>query len=491
MAAGLLACGGELPTAPRPDEPFAEPPIAREFRGLWVATVANIDWPSSSALAATQQRDEFAHLVTVAEQRGLNAIVLQVRAAGDALYPSSREPWARALTGVQGGDPGYDPLAFAVAQAHQRGLELHAWFNPFRAGNLSDTIGLAPSHLAQRRPDLVRRHCRQLWFDPGEPEVRDHAIAVVLDVVARYDIDAVHLDDFFYPYPDSRCAGLDFADSATYARYVADGGALARDDWRRANIDGFVERLAAEVHAAAPGVRVGISPFGIWRPGQPQGITGLDAFATIYADSRRWLQEGWVDYLAPQLYWSIASSGQSFPALLDWWARQNVRRRHLWPGLAAYRVADGTASAFAASEIPSQVAHTRAQGHLPGGATGAILYNASAFRADRGGFASALATGAYASRAIPPASGWLDAAPPALPVVAAERQGALWRLAITGPTDARWWLVRWRAAGRWQQRLVRPSVAFVELPAAGIEGAVVNAIDRVGNASAAAIWRPE
>src|SRR4029079_9104817 len=189
-----------------------------------------------------------------------------------------------------------------------------------------------------------------IWMDPGEPDVHDRSMSVILDIVRRYDIDGIHADDYFYPYVVNDNAGkpIRFPDDATFAKY---GAGLSLADWRRANIDRFVERMYREVHAIKPTIKVGISPCGLWRPGNPAGITGLDAYASIYADSRKWLQQGWVDYLAPQLYWSIASTGQSYPALLDWWIAQSTQGRHVWPGLAAYRVSDGTTSAFSTNEI--------------------------------------------------------------------------------------------------------------------------------------------
>lgn len=496
--ASAAACGGNAPTAPGggtvapppppppPPAAFSVPAITREFRGMWIATVANIDWPSRAGLTAAQQQAELGLLLDAAQQTGLNAVMLQVRSAGDAMFPSTLEPWSRVLTGTQGGDPGYDPLAFAVQQARLRGLELHAWFNPFRAGNLSDTLRLSPLHFAVRRPDLVRR-CGQLWFDPGEPAVHDQAIAVVRDVVRRYDVDAVHIDDFFYPYPDT-CTN--FPDSLTFRRYQQGGGALSLGDWRRDNVNRFVERLYREVHAVSPLAKVGVSPFGIWRPGNPAGITGLDAFATIYADSRRWLQSGWVDYFAPQLYWSIASTGQSFPALLNWWTQQNTMRRHLWPGLASYRVGTGT-SPFSPSEIPSQVALVRDAAATAGGATGSILYNASSVRNNLGGFATALASGLYANGAIPPASPWLDATAPASPsLTVATGASALTATMTAGSPDTWWFLLRWRTNGTWRQRLVPTAQRVVDIPAANVDGIVLTAIDRAGNASGDAVWRP-
>jgi len=492
----LAACGADAPTGvtPPPDNgTVIVPPISREFRGLWVATVANIDWPSRNTLTADAQRAELLAILDLARSSGLNAVVLQVRAAGDALFPSALEPWARPLTGTQGTDPGWDPLLFAVAQAHARGLELHAWFNPFRAGSLSDTVRLAPLHFARRRADLARAYCTQLWFDPGEEAVHDQAIAVIRDVTTRYDIDAVHLDDFFYPYPDSRCPNLDFPDTAAFARYRLRGGSLPLGDWRRDNVNRFVERLYGAVHAVRATVRVGISPFGIWRPGNPAGIVGLDAYGSIYADSRFWLQQGWVDYFAPQLYWSLTSSGQNFGALLDWWTQQNTRQRHLWPGLAAYRIEDGSASAYAAGEIPAQIARSRQRS----GSIGTLLYNTTVLRENRGGLATTLATATNAAWALPPATTWLDGTPPEAPGVAITREanGTAWRLAITNRSvePLSWWLLRWREGTTWAHRLVPAANLTHELPVSGSRGVtthiVVNAIDRVGNASVDVVER--
>jgi len=353
-------------------------------------------------------------------------------------------------------------------------------------------LRLASTHFAVRRPDLARRYCTQLWFDPGEAAVQDQSIAVITDVLRRYDVDAVHLDDYFYPYPDSRCAGLDFPDGATFATYQRSGGLLARADWRRDNVNRFVERLYRESHAVAPKARVGISPFGIWRPGTPAGIVGLDSYASIYADSRLWLQRGWVDYFAPQLYWSIASTGQSFGSLLSWWGQQNTLRRHLWPGLAAYRVSDGSASSYVAAEIPAQVQLTRAQNAAAGGSTGSLLYNTTVVLNDRGGLRSLLAGGVFATRALPPATHWLDAVAPPAPTMIVTSTGAVLRVSITPVTSEplSWYLIRWRTNGAWSQRLQRVSALTADVPSAGTDGVVINAIDKVGNASTDVVWRP-
>ena len=491
LAALLLvaACSGAVVSAPSPSAPAsptpvasdtAPPPIAREMRGLWIATVANIDWPSRTTLTADQQRAELVDILDRAASNGINTVVLQVRPAADAIYRSSLEPWAAMLSGKQGTDPGYDPLAFAIEQAHARGLELHAWINPFRAGNAKDTALLAPTHLFNTRRSLLRVYGAQLWLEPGDSAIQNHVMRVVSDIVTRYDIDAIHADDYFYPYQENDASGrlIDFPDSATYA---ASGVTLSRADWRRANVDRFIERLYREVHQIKPTIKVGISPFGIWRPGSPAGVAGLDAYATLYADSRKWLQQGWVDYLAPQLYWSIAAPQQSFPALLDWWMAQNTLSRHLWPGLATYRVGDGTVSAFGASEIADQVKLTRAR---PAG-TGHILYNTTTtLKRSSGAVIGSLAP-LYAQRALVPASPWLDAVAPGAPSITVSGKSV--QVTAAAGEAARWWYVRAHGASGWTSRVVFADQRTVVMDAES-DRVLVNAVDQAGNVSGAAEW---
>jgi uncharacterized lipoprotein YddW (UPF0748 family) len=291
----------------------------------------------------------------------------------------------------------------------------------------------------------------------------------------------MHADDYFYPYPETDAANrtIVFPDAATYTRT---GGGLTIDDWRRANVDRFVERLYREVHAIAPTLPVGISPFGIWRPGSPVGVAGLDAYAAIYADSRKWLRQGWVDYLAPQLYWAIAAPQQSFPALLDWWLQENVGGRHVWPGLAAYRVGDGTSSAFTASEIPTQVSLTRGRPT----ASGHLLYNTTSTLTRNGGAVAASLGDLYRTRALPPAYPWLDGSPPQAPGITIA--GTLLSITPAASEPARWWVVRSRGASGWTTRVVFGTERTVALPA-GTTRALVNAVDAAGNLSGAAEWR--
>jgi uncharacterized lipoprotein YddW (UPF0748 family) len=458
------------------------------MRGLWVATVANIDWPSRKGLSASQQKAELVDILDRAAGIGFNTIVLQVRPAADALYDSQVEPWASLLSGNQGEHPGYDPLAFAVAEAHARGLQLHAWINPFRAGNTTDTARLASTHVWNARRDLVRVYGGNIWMDPGDPESHDRSLRVVRDIATRYDVDGIHADDYFYPYQvrDSANRLVSFPDDATYAKY---GGGMARDDWRRANIDRFVERMYREVHSVKPNLVVGLSPFGIWRPGFPEGIQGLDAFASIYADSRKWLQQGWVDYFVPQLYWAIDAQQQSFPVLLDWWSAQNPAHRHVWPGLAAYRVLNGAATAFALSELPRQMRIVREKLSEPG----EVLYNTKSTLYRIEGAIGDSVRPFYRVPAIMPAYRWLDSTPPLTPSLTVDGS----RIIPQSADQPRWWLVqahlpqRWTWTGRkrseWTTRLFRANnqVRLDRSP----DRVVIRAIDAAGNESAPAEWR--
>ncbi|MEU9997310.1 family 10 glycosylhydrolase [Streptomyces sp. NPDC050848] len=293
---------------------------AREFRGMWIATVYNRDWPSLAGLSAQAQRSELLAHLDRAVARRLNAVVLQVRPTADALWPSPHEPWAECLTGVQGRDPGWDPLGTAVAEAHARGLELHAWFNPYRVANHTDPNRLSADHPARRHPEWIVPYGGKLHYNPGLPEVRRFVQDAMLDAVRRYDIDAVHWDDYFYPYP---VAGQAFADDQAYARYG--GGFRDKAAWRRNNTDLLVSEMAARIKEIKPGVAFGISPFGVWRhattdPGGSDTRTGVQSYDDLYADTRKWVRERWIDYVIPQLYWHIGFEAADYATLLPWWA---------------------------------------------------------------------------------------------------------------------------------------------------------------------------
>jgi uncharacterized lipoprotein YddW (UPF0748 family) len=509
LAVLIAVCAAPLAAQPSADAP---PPLAREFRGAWVATVANIDWPSRPGLSAFEQQGELIAILNRAVALNLNAVLLQVRPAADALYDSPHEPWSEYLTGVQGRapEPWYDPLAFAVREAHARGLELHAWFNPYRARHPSAKGPAARNHISVRRPELVRSYGAYQWMDPGEPAVLLQTLTVMLDVVRRYDVDGIHVDDYFYPYPERGPDSLEvpFPDSVSFARYRRAGGTLARDDWRRHNVDTLMQQVYRRAKAIKPWVKVGISPFGIWRPGHPAQIAGFDAYAKLYADARKWLHEGWVDYFTPQLYWPIAQAAQSYPVLLGWWMEQNLKQRHVWPGHNASRAA-GTA--WPPDELVDQVRATRAasaggdvhfsmralmppnprrDSALVGVATPAPPQGAAAVLAER------LRAGVYATPALVPASPWLTKGRPRRPVarlVADSSSGDhIVRIAPSGERRVAWWAVRAQVDGAWHTWIIPGSQRRLVLaPAASPRPArvVVTAVDRYGMESAAAVTR--
>ncbi|HEX5581940.1 MAG TPA: family 10 glycosylhydrolase [Gemmatimonadaceae bacterium] len=478
------------------------PAIPREFRGAWVASVANIDWPSRPGLSSEEQQHELLAILDRAVALRLNAVILQVRPAADALYPSPHEPWSEYLTGTQGKapEPYYDPLAFAVREAHRRGLELHAWFNPFRARHSSAKSPASPQHVSRTHPGLVKKYGGFLWMDPGEPEVREQALRVVLDVVRRYDVDGVHIDDYFYPYRERAPGGgyLQFPDDASWERYRRSGGRLARDDWRRSNVDRFVERLYGEVKREKPWVKVGISPFGIWRPGHPASVRGLDAYSELYADARKWVREGWRDYVSPQLYWHTTAPQQSYTQLLSWWVEQNQHGRHVWPGNFTSRVGDRNLPNWTPSELLKQVRLTRDER----GASGNIHFSMKALLEDFGSIVDPLRRQAYVQPALVPASPWLGRgfeAPRVTPTLVTPaggaRGGLMLRLSSPDRDRVRTWVIRAQYGSRWDVRLV-PAIQdsyFVEGEDGGRrlpDRVVVSAVDRVGREGVAVGVRP-
>ncbi|MCC7399409.1 MAG: family 10 glycosylhydrolase [Planctomycetes bacterium] len=370
----------------------------REFRGAWVATVDNIDFPSRPGLPVAALQAELDQIVRRAAELGLNALVFQVRPAADAFYRSPLEPWSEWLTGAQGRAPAgdFDPLAYVIARCHERSLQLHAWFNPFRASHPAGKSPAAASHVTRRAPELCVRYGKHQWMDPGDATAVKWTLAVIQDVVRRYDVDGVHVDDYFYPYPEGKAA---FPDARSFERYQGSGGRLSRDDWRRRNIDDFVRTLYELVHREKPWVLVGISPFGIARPGVPAGIeAGLDQYAQLYADVPKWLREGWLDYLSPQLYWPIDDRPHAFDALLAYWHAHNPKDRAIWPGLSVSRLQQPKPPARH-SELRDQVLRTRAAANAH---PGHVLFSFRALRDEAPQLAGTLRE-LYQERAAVPA----------------------------------------------------------------------------------------
>ena len=469
------------------DEKISAPPVAREFRAAWIATVANIDWPSNPGLPVAQQKAELISLLDRAVQLHLNAVFFQVRPVADAVYASPLEPWTEYLTGIQGKmpQPFYDPLTLAVAEAHARGLEIHAWFNPFRAAHPESKSPPALNHVTRTHPEIIRHYARQTWLDPGEPEAQTRALNAVLDVVKRYDMDGVVFDDYFYPYPEKNWAGnvMDFPDDASWEKYGLKTG-LSRDDWRRANVNQFIQKVSQSIKAEKPWVKFGVSPFGIWRPGVPAGISpkALDAYGKLYADAPLWLRNGWVDYLAPQLYWPIAQREESFPALLQWWRAQNYRGRAVFAGLNDAAVG----KTFSTDEIARQIQAVRKQTSNGG----EIHYHLRSVT-DNPALTTAVRA-QYAQPALVPAMPWIAATPPLKPKLTVDTgiDSAHARWENSGGEMPRNWLFQSRVNGDWTTQIFPGGQTDYYFDNAKPDAISLRAVDRLGNLSGPAIWTP-
>ncbi|HEY9636252.1 MAG TPA: family 10 glycosylhydrolase [Coleofasciculaceae cyanobacterium] len=465
-----------------PPKPGTMPPIVsvnhrREFRGVWVATVWNGDWPSKPGLSVEQQQAELIGILNRIQALNFNALVFQVRPEGDALYASKFEPWSYWLTGTQGKapEPFYDPLEFAIAECHKRNIELHAWFNPYRA-RTSTKISPVRPHMAITNPEYVYKWGNQLWMDPGAKAVQDRAYNVIIDVVRRYDLDGIHLDDYFYPYP---IEGKSFPDDRTYSAYKTAGGKLSLGDWRRDNVNQMVQRLSAGIKATKSYVKFGISPFGIYRPGQPPQIQGLDAYDLLYADAKKWLEEGWVDYLAPQLYWKIEQTAQSYPVLLNWWTDINSKRRHIYAGNNLGQL-DG--KSWKLEEINKQVEISRKL--ISKLSLGNIFFSMSAFTENRQDIYNTFKSSVYDQLALVPIMPWQDTVPPAPPNgVELKDRKLSWQVADN--KDIRSWTLYKQNAANWTIEQVLPGTTRVATLAPGTYA--LCAVDRLANESAGVV----
>ncbi len=379
------------------------PVVPREFRAAWVASVYNIDWPSRKALPRATQQAELRRLLDKMVAMKMNAVIFQVRPNADALYASRYEPWSHWVSGRMGVSPGYDPLKYCIQQAHARGIEVHAWFNPFRALP-SKNIPASRNHVTKTNRRVIRNFKTSQWMDPSSSFTQKRALAVIMDVTKRYDVDGIHIDDYFYPYPDVDKSGRP-------KQIFPDGKSPAQ---RRAVVDRFVQRMYSSVKSAKPWVRVGISPFGIWRPGVPAGTTArIDAYRHLSADSRKWLSRGWCDYLSPQLYWRI-NSEQSFTRLLSWWRQQGTRP--VWPGIASARVKSSEDPGRPASEIVNQVKLSRTVGR---NYVGHVFWSMKSLMQNRGGVSQSLVRNVYQEPALVPPMPWVNRKTPQTPTARA------------------------------------------------------------------------
>ncbi len=393
-----------------------------EFRAVWVATVKNIDWPSKAGLNASQQKEELIKLFDEHEKNGMNAILLQVRPSADALYAKSEELWSMFLSGKQGlaPEPFYDPLAFAVEEAHKRGMELHAWFNPYRATNDLDTANISSNHLLYRKPDWFFTYGTKKYFNPGLPEVRDYITKIITNVVRNYDIDGVHFDDYFYPYPDKQA----MPDSLTFNAYPR--GIMTIEDWRRANVDLLIKQVSDSLRAINPYLKFGISPSGIYRniKEDPQGseTTGFQHYSQLYADSKKWLKEGWIDYINPQIYFPFYYAPAAYEKLVDWWAK-NAFGKHVYIGHGIYRLVEEKNGWNDKQQMPNQIRYLRANPAMQG----SVFFSSKSVTNNLGGFQDSLRQDFYRYKAIPPVMTWLSDIAPLAPehLVVKKKKGKI------------------------------------------------------------------
>lgn len=461
------------------------PKNIEEFRAAWVATVANINWPSKPGLSTSDQQREALELLDYLEEHNFNAVVFQVRPQADALYKSDIEPWSYYLTGEQGKapDPYYDPLKFWINAAHERGLELHVWLNPYRAHHTAGKE-ISEKSVIKTDPDLVVELENGMWWmDPSQKGTQDLSSAVVMDLVKRYDLDGIHFDDYFYPY-DSYNNGKDFPDDKSWRAYQAAGGELSRGDWRRESVNTFIKRVYEEIKAEKPHVKFGLSPFGIWRPGYPESVTGYDQYEKLYADAKLWLNEGWIDYYTPQLYWQINTAGQSFPELLGWWQSENTHQRHLWPGMNVGLGGDEKNI----DETINQIMITR--GMLPQ-SKGAVHWSIGPLVKHKE-LSAAIKEGPYSKKSLVPPSPWLDNEPPKTPDINTRAEND--RMVISWEHEQADDIFRWVVyfkyeEGNWDYKILNHDARTQNLQRIvgekerKLEKIGVTAVDRTGNQS--------
>ncbi|MFD1954778.1 family 10 glycosylhydrolase [Paenibacillus thailandensis] len=397
----------------------AAAPVKRELRGAWISTVENIDWPAKGDTDPERQRQDFVSLLDRLAETGINAVFVQIRPTSDSFYPSEYFPWSHWLTGEQGQPPsdGYDPLAFMIEETHKRNIEFHAWINPYRVSMQADPNALSPDHPARLHPDWIVANGGKLYFNPGVPEAKNYIIGGVKEIVENYDIDGIHMDDYFYPYPGNE----PFDDGKQYDAYRAGGGTLGLADWRRANVNSIVEGLHDAIKEAKPYVKFGISPFGIWRnkSTDPTGsdTNGQQNYDGLYADTRTWIKEGWIDYIAPQIYWHFGYSAAAYEKLIDWWTKEingendgsGPHPVHLYIGQAAYRV--GEANWTQPDQLPAQLRFNRDQ---DGRVAGSIFFSSSHLLANPLSVRDRIAD-MYRTPALVPDMPWLPGETPGSP----------------------------------------------------------------------------
>lgn len=391
----------------------AQTPPKREFRAVWIATVDNIDWPSVRGLSSDNQQAEFINLLDQHQRAGINAVVVQIRAAADAFYAKGAEPWSFWLTGQQGRAPVpfYDPLEFMIREAHDRGMEFHAWFNLDRA-TFSKLSSVTADHISNRRPDWMLLYGGRKLFNLGLPEVRDYVTGIVTNIVRNYDVDGIHFDDYFYPYG---ITGQVVRDEVTFKTY---GSGMNRDNWRRENVNQLILQLRDSIQAIKPYVKFGVSPFGVWKnqsqdPDGSETTGGLTSYFDLYADTRKWIREGWIDYIAPQIYFSTDFVKVPYRLLVDWWVK-NGFNRHLYIGQGAFRINRSTPRDRAwndPNEMSTQLTYNRQFSQVHG----SIFFSSRSLTDNLNGVRDTLLTHFYRYPALIPPMPWKDPEPPLAP----------------------------------------------------------------------------
>ncbi|QBO59169.1 glycoside hydrolase family 10 protein [Chryseobacterium salivictor] len=478
------------PLPPKPVTPLPDPEkkislnlpeVNREFRAAWIATVANINWPSKNNLTTQQQKDEAIKILDLLKNANFNAVIFQARPSADAMYKSDLEPWSYFLTGSIGKAPMpfYDPLEFWITEAHKRGMELHVWLNPYRAHH---TTGgpITEESLIKKMPDqIVKLRNGMYWMDPSDGKTQDHASKVIKDLVKRYDIDAVHIDDYFYPYREYN-GGKDFPDNKSWNDFLKQGGNLSRADWRRANVNKFIKRIHDEIKAEKSYVQFGISPFGIWKPGFPEGIKGSSQYDELYADAKLWLNQGWLDYFSPQLYWKN-DGPQSFPALLKWWESENTQKRHLYPGLNTIGL-NGVSDRPA--EIVSQINLTR---QILKNSSGTVHYSVDGLSKNVDMFNAV--KNAYQTQALIPRTPWIKAKPLDKPNLSVENNGNSVSIKWNALDAANvfQWILYVKNGDTWETEILEKDIVSRNLPlnknGKKLNTVALKSVDRLGNES--------
>lgn len=385
-----------------------------EFRAAWIATVTNIDWPSQKGLSSIQQQEEFINILNKLQAAGFNAVVVQIRPAADAFYPSAYEPWSEFLSGAQGKAPSpyYDPLKFMIEEAHKRNMEFHAWLNPYRAVFDINKSSVTANHITKKRKDWFVTYGTKKYFNPGIPGVMTYVSTIVKDIISRYDIDAVHMDDYFYPY---RIKGREFPDHKTYQQY---GKGKSKDEWRRNNCDSIIKKIHDVIIETKPMIRFGISPFGVWRnidkdTAGSNTKAGQTNYDDLYADILLWLKNGWIDYVVPQLYWEIGHPLCDYNTLLDWWANHSYGKQ-VYIGHGIYRTSENPTPAWRKpDELPEEIRELRNYSSVQG----SVYFSCKNILANPNGWYDSLQRNYYASPALIPPMDWIDTEAPEKPII--------------------------------------------------------------------------